>query len=214
LQEPLRAISSYLQLIERKSYFETFDEKGKDYFRRVIRGAKRMQDMINDLLEYSRVISNRDLFSKCDCNEIIYDAVNNLRVLIKESDAKINYEQLPVISGNQSQLLSVFQNLIGNGLKFRKENETPIIDINTEMKGNKWIFSFKDNGIGIKDGYIERVFEIFQRLNARDKYPGTGIGLAMCKKVIENHGGKIWVESEFGKGSTFYFAIPSEKEEV
>lgn len=213
LQEPLRAISSYLQLIERKSYFEFFDEKGKDYFKRVIRGAKRMQDMINDLLEYSRVISNRDLFSMCDCNEITNEAINNLRVLIKESNAEINYEKLPVIRGNQSQLIRVFQNLIGNGLKFRKENETPTIDINSKTENNKWIFSFKDNGIGIKSGYKERIFEIFQRLNARDKYPGTGIGLAMCKKVIENHGGRIWVESEFGEGSTFYFAIPTEKEE-
>lgn len=214
LQEPLRAISSYLQLIERKSYFEGFDEKGKDYFTRVIKGAKRMQDMINDLLEYSRVVSNRDMFTSCDCNEIMNDSINNLRVVLKENGATLNCGPLPVVRGNQSQLLRVFQNIIGNGLKFHKENEAPVIDVKATRENDKWIFSFKDNGIGIKKESKDRIFEIFQRLNARDKYPGTGIGLAVCKKAIANHGGEIWVESEFGKGSTFYFSIPDGKEKI
>lgn len=214
LQEPLRAIASYLQLIQRKSYFESFDEKGKDYFTRVINGAKRMQDMINDLLEYSRVVSNRDMFETCDCNEIVNEAINNLRVLVKENAAKINCEPLPVIMGNPGLLLRVFQNIIGNGLKFHKENESPVITVKAERKDNMWIFSFNDNGIGIKNEFGKRIFEIFQRLNARDKYPGTGIGLAVCKKAIANHGGEIWVESEFGTGSTFWFSIPDEKETI
>lgn len=212
LQEPLRTISSYLQLIERKNYFESFDEKGKDYFGRVIRGAKRMQDMIIDLLEYSRVVSSRDTFKSCDCNKLVIEAVGNLRVLIKETGGKVNYGSLPIINGNESQLLRVFQNIIGNGLKFHKGDEAPVVDLETLRKNNKWVFSFRDNGIGIKDESKERIFEIFQRLNARDKYPGTGIGLAVCKKAIANHGGEIWVKSEFGKGSTFYFSIPDGKE--
>ncbi|MFA6851294.1 MAG: ATP-binding protein [Selenomonadaceae bacterium] len=212
LQEPLRAISSYLQLIERKSYFEAFDEKGKDYFTRVIKGAKRMQDMINDLLEYSRVVSNRDMFAPCDCNEIVNEAINNLRVLIKENEATINCEQLPVVNGNQNQILRVFQNIIGNGLKFHKEDEAPVIDIKAVRENDKWIFSVKDNGIGIKKESKDRIFEIFQRLNVRGKYPGTGIGLAVCKKAIANHGGEIGVESEIGKGSTFCFSISDKKE--
>ena len=212
LQEPLRAISSYLQLIERKSYFETFDEKGKDYFERVIKGAKRMQDMINDLLQYSRVVSNRDKFTTCDCNELVGEAISNLRVLIKETGATVNVGPMPAVNGNQNQLVRVFQNIIGNGLKFRKENEPPVIDVKAARENSRWIFSFRDNGIGIKEESKERIFEIFQRLNARDKYPGTGIGLAVCKKAISNHGGEIWVESEFGKGSTFLFSIPDIKE--
>jgi PAS domain S-box-containing protein len=212
LQEPLRAISSYLQLIERKSYYETFDEKGKDYFKRVINGAKRMQDMINDLLQYSRVVSNRDKFAPCDCNELIVEVINNLRVLIKETEARIHSGPMPIVNGNQNQLLRVFQNIIGNGLKFRKEDQSPVIEIQAVRENNKWLFSFEDNGIGIKEESKERIFEIFQRLNARDKYPGTGIGLAVCKKAIANHGGEIWVESEVGKGSTFYFSIPDKKE--
>lgn len=211
LQEPLRAISSYLQLIERKSYFEAFDEKGKDYFSRVIRGAKRMQDMINDLLEYSRVVSNKDEFSPCDCNEIIGEAVSNLRVLIKESEASVHYGEMPVIRGNQGQLLRVFQNIIGNGLKFRSEETAPVIQIGAERRDNAWVFSVSDNGIGIKPASQTRIFDIFQRLNARDKYPGTGIGLAVCKKVIDRHGGEIWVKSQLGEGSTFFFSIPDNK---
>lgn len=212
LQEPLRAISSYLQLIERKSYFEVFDEKGKDYFERVIKGAKRMQDMINDLLQYSRVVSNRDKFVPCDCNELVGEAVGNLRVLIKETGAKINFGPMPTVNGNQNQLLRIFQNIIGNGLKFRKEDEPPVIDIQAVKENDRWVFSFRDNGIGIQEESKERIFEIFQRLNARDKYPGTGIGLAVCKKAIANHGGEIWVESELGEGSTFCFSIPDKKE--
>ena len=212
LQEPLRAISSYLQLIERRNCFEMFDDKSKDYFTRVIKGAKRMQDMINDLLEYSRVISNRDIFVPCNCNDIANEAISNLRVLIKEKKAKVNCNPLPVIMGNQSQLLRVFQNLIANGLKFHKDDETPVVTIRAEKKEDKWIFSFEDNGIGIKNESKDRIFEIFQRLNVREKYPGTGIGLAVCKKVIINHNGELWVESEFGEGSTFFFSIPTEKE--
>ncbi len=214
LQEPLRAISSYLQLIERKSYFEAFDEKGKDYFTRVIKGAKRMQDMINDLLEYSRVVSNRDMFTPCDCNEIVHESLNNLRIAIKENGATINCGTLPVIRGNQGQMLRVFQNIIGNSLKFHKENEAPVIDVKAARESDKWVFSFKDNGIGIREESKDRIFDIFQRLNARDKYPGTGIGLAVCKKAIANHGGEIWVESEFGNGSIFYFSIPDVKEKI
>jgi len=208
LQEPLRAISSYLQLIERKSYFEAFDEKGKDYFTRVIKGAKRMKDMINDLLEYSRVVSNHDSTGVCDCNELISEAIGNLRVMIKETGAKINYGAMPTVNGNQNQLLRVFQNIILNSLKFRKEDETLVIEIQAVRENNQWVFSFRDNGIGIRKESKERIFEIFQRLNARDKYPGTGIGLAVCKKVISNHGGNIWVESELGQGSTFCFSLP------
>ncbi|QDR79633.1 sensor histidine kinase [Sporomusa termitida] len=208
LQEPLRAISSYLQLIEKRGCYEAFDEKSKDYFTRVIKGAKRMQAMIDDLLQYSRVVSNKAAFVSCDCNEIVEEAIHNLGVLIKETEARINCKPLPVIEGNQNQLLRFFQNMINNGLKFHKENEAPVIDITAEKDGGHWIFSISDNGIGIKKESRDRIFDVFQRLNAKDKYPGTGIGLAVCKKIADNHKGRIWVESELGTGSTFYLAIP------
>lgn len=208
LQEPLRTIGGYLQLIEKKNYFELFDESGKDYFTRVINGAKRMQGMINDLLEYSRVISNKERYSLCNCNEIYIEVINNLRAQINKTDAKITCDPLPTIEGNRGQLIRVFQNIISNGIKFHKENVPPELTIKANKEGNTWIFSFTDNGIGIKNKFQSELFEIFQRLNPRDKFPGNGIGLAMCKKVINNHGGEIWVESEFGKGSTFFFTIP------
>lgn len=213
LQEPLRAIGSYLQLIEKRSCYEAFDEKSKDHFTRVIKAAKRMQAMIDDLLQYSRVVSNKAAFVFCDCNEIVEEAIYNLGVLIKETEARINCEPLPVIEGNTNQLLRLFQNMINNGLKFHKENEAPVIDITAEKEGSQWIFSISDNGIGIKKESRDKIFEVFQRLNAKEKYPGTGIGLAVCKKIADNHKGRIWVESEFGTGSTFYLSIPEERRE-
>ena len=144
LQEPLRAISSYIQLIQRKGYIESLDDKGKDYFSRVINGAKRMQNMIDDLLRYSRIISDKSGFEPCDCNTIIKEAIDNLQVLIKESEAEITYGVLPVVDGNKSQLLRVFQNILNNGLKFHKEGEKPIISVEVEKKNSTWLFSFKE----------------------------------------------------------------------
>ena len=208
LQEPLRMISSYLQLVE-KRYKDELDEDAKDFINFAVDGAKRMQILINDLLRYSRVGTKNIEFQPVNCEEILKNTLNNLEVSIEESGAKITHDYLPIIRGDKTQLSQLFQNLIGNSIKFRGES-SPEIHIKAEDEGDFWRFSFQDNGIGIDPKYYDRIFQIFQRLHNRDKYPGTGIGLAICKKIIERHGGNIFVESEFGKGTTFIFTLKKE----
>ncbi|MDK2952316.1 MAG: hypothetical protein PWQ77_1981 [Kosmotogales bacterium] len=208
LQEPLRMISSYLQLVE-KRYKDELDEDAKDFINFAVDGAKRMQILINDLLRYSRVGTKNIEFQPVNCEEILKNTLNNLEVAIEESGAKITHDYLPIIKGDKTQLGQLFQNLIGNSIKFKGEN-SPEIHIKAEDEGDFWRFFFKDNGIGIDSKYYDRIFQIFQRLHNRDKYPGTGIGLAICKKIIERHGGNISVESESGKGTTFIFTLKKE----
>jgi signal transduction histidine kinase len=208
LQEPLRMISSYLQLVE-KRYKDELDADAKDFIDFAVDGAKRMQILINDLLRYSRVGTKNIEFQPVNCEEILKNTLNNLEVAIEESGAKITHDYLPEIKGDKTQLSQLFQNLIGNSIKFRGES-SPEIHIKVEDENDFWKFSFQDNGIGIDPKYFDRIFQVFQRLHNRDEYPGTGIGLAICKKIIERHGGDIFVESEYGKGTTFIFTLRKE----
>ena len=206
LQEPLRMISSYLQLLQRR-YQGKLDEKADKYIHFAVDGASRMQNLINDLLEFSRVTTKAGETEPIDSEFILNQVLSSLELYIKENKAKVSHDPLPEVIVDSSQLAQVFQNLIANGIKFHSE-EAPKIHISADKKAGEWAFSVRDNGIGIDYQYSEKIFEVFKRLHKKEEYPGTGIGLAICKKIIERHGGRIWVESELGKGSTFYFTLP------
>ena len=207
LQEPLRVISSYLQLLEKKTEGK-LEEGTKDFMSRVINASSRMQNMINDLLDYSRITFKKKPFRLSNINEIVKNSLENLKFTINNSKASVTISELPELYVDESQILRIFQNLISNAIKFCKENQFPEISISSEKKDGMWVFAIRDNGIGIENEFYERIFQIFQRLHTRDKYPGNGIGLASCKKIIERHGGQIWLESNLGKGTVFYFSIP------
>ena len=170
-------------------------------------GVKRMQELIKDLLEYSQIGAKEKKFKPTDCSGVVEKAVGNLQAAIEESNAVVTYDGLPTVMVDTPQMISLFQNLIYNAIKFRGE-EAPRIHISAQRKGDEWVFSIQDNGIGIDPKDSEQIFGMFQRLHGSTEYPGTGIGLAICKKIIGQHGGRIWVESETGKGSTFYFTMP------
>ncbi|HII93850.1 MAG TPA: PAS domain S-box protein [Methanosarcina sp.] len=206
LQEPLRMIASYLQLLQRK-YQGKLDEKADKYIYFAVDGASRMQNLINDLLEFSRVTTKAREFEPTDLQSVLDRVLFDLDVSITENEASISYGSLPVVLADSVQFTQLFQNLISNAIKFRSE-KTPKIEISAKKETDQWLFSVKDNGIGIDPKYSERIFEVFKRLHKREEYPGTGIGLSICKKIIERHGGQIWVESEPDKGSTFYFTLP------
>ena len=206
LQEPLQVIKGFLALFE-KRYKDKLDEKANELVRFTIEGAKRMQELIKDLLEYSRVGTKDKRFKPTDCSLILDKAIFDLKVAIEESRAEVTHDSMPTVMANAIQLSSLFQNLIGNAIKFQGA-ETPRVHISAGRKGDEWLFSVRDNGIGIDPKFTDRIFNVFQRLHSSDKYPGTGIGLAICKKIVERHGGRIWVESKPGKGATFYFTIP------
>ena len=208
LQEPLRTIAGFVKLLE-KHYKGRLDERADEFIAYAIDGAKRMQELIKDLLEYSHIGTMDREFKPTDSASILDKVISNLRVAIKEGGAVVTHDYLPVITADATQMGSVFQNLIGNAIKFHSA-EAPRVHISAERIEEEWVFSVRDNGIGIDKQYAERIFVVFQRLHGtRNVYPGTGIGLAICKKIVERHGGRIWVESEPGKGSTFYFTVPS-----
>ena len=211
LQEPLRMVSSYMALMKRR-YEGTLDSDADDFIGFAVDGANRMQTLINDLLTYSRVGTRGKPLTPIDCTSVLEQVLMNLEVAIDESGAVVTHDPLPTVMADDSQLAQVFQNLIGNAIKFRGE-EPPHIHIAAEQKSDEWVFSVADNGIGIDPESFDRIFEIFQRLHGRDEYSGTGIGLAVCKKIVERHGGRMWVESEPGKGATFYFTIPAVRTE-
>ena len=226
LQEPLRMIASYLQLLERR-YKETLDSDGREFLGFAVDGAKRLQSLIHDLLLYSRVGRKGDSFTWTESEEILARALSNLKFALDESNARITHGPLPRVMGDGVELTQLFQNLIGNAIKFRGQ-ATPEIHIAAELRKvppstarpnpdsgqqntntrEEWVFAVTDNGIGIEPQYFERIFVIFQRLHTREEFPGTGIGLALCKRITERHGGRIWVESQEGEGSTFRFSIP------
>jgi len=206
LQEPLRMVSSYLQLLARR-YRGKLDDDADDFIAYAVDGAERMRSLINDLLAYSRVSTHGRDFELVDCEVVFENAFANLQVAIEESGAVVTHDPLPTVMADDVQLVQLFQNLIGNAIKFRGK-EAIRIHISAERGENEWIFSVRDNGIGIDAEYAERIFEIFQRLHSGQEYPGTGIGLAICRKIVERHGGSIWVHSESGNGSTFQFTIP------
>jgi PAS domain S-box-containing protein len=206
LQEPLRMVSSYTQLLARR-YQDQLDQDAHDFITYAVEGAERMQRLINDLLAYSRVGTRGQPFLEIDSERVLEQALANLRTAIEETDAVITHDALPTVVADESQLVQVFQNLVGNAIKFRAETPSAI-HVDAEQHDGEWLFSVSDNGIGIEPQYHDRIFVIFQTLHAGDEYPGTGIGLALCKHIVERHGGRIWVESELGKGATFYFTIP------
>jgi light-regulated signal transduction histidine kinase (bacteriophytochrome) len=209
LQEPLRMIGSFTQLLA-KRYKGKLDKDADEFISYAVEGANRMHQLINDLLTYSRLTSKVNDFIPVDCNIVVEKVISNLKTLINECDARIKFDKLPVIIGDESQITQLFQNLINNAIKFHKEGK-PEIFISGISNENEWQFSVADNGIGIDPAYHERVFIIFQRLNSRSNYMGTGMGLAICKKIVELHGGRIWVESQLNQGSTFYFTISKKK---
>lgn len=211
LQEPLRMVASYVQLLARR-YKDKLDGDANDFINFAVDGAKRMQTLINDLLAYSRVGTRGKVLTTVDCELVLQDALNNLQIAISESGAVITHDTLPLVQGDSVQLSQLFQNLLSNAIKFRHQGESPQIHISTERRASEWMISVHDNGIGIDLRHAERIFQIFQRLHTRDEYPGTGIGLAVCKKIVERHGGRIWVESKPGQGSTFLFTFPLAKE--
>ena len=207
LQEPLRMVSSYLQLLERR-YADELDSDAVEFIDYAVDGAERMRGMINDLLEYSRVSSSEWEFEPVDCNDAVEQARENVRVRIEESGAEINVEPLPIVSGNEDHLVQLFQNLLSNAIKYQGD-ESPRIDVTVESADDEWIFTVADNGIGMEPGRTDGIFEIFNRLHTDAEYSGTGIGLAICREIVENHGGEIWVDSEPGVGSQFSFSIPA-----
>jgi PAS domain S-box-containing protein len=210
LQEPLRMISSFTQLLEQR-YKGKLDESADEFTKFAVEGANRMQRMINDLLSYSRLSTRGQPFEPVNSGEILAQVHANLLPLIEENQALLTHESLPEITADASQMLQLFQNLIGNAIKFRGK-EPPRVHVFSESREEEWMFGVRDNGIGIAKEYFDRIFVIFQRLHSKEEYPGTGIGLAICKKIVERHGGQIWVESEPGKGSTFFFTIPKRRE--
>ena len=210
LQEPLRMVASYTQLLARR-HKGRLDDEADEFIGYAVDGANRMQNLINDLLQYSRVGTRGKPLMPTDAGVGFEAACANLKVAIEESDAEVTSDPLPVVMADENQLVQLFQNLIGNAIKFRGQ-KPPRIHVGAERRDGKWLFSVSDNGIGIEPQYLERIFLIFKRLHSRTEYPGTGVGLAVCKKIVERHGGKIWVESEPGKGSTFFFTLPDKED--
>jgi PAS domain S-box-containing protein len=211
LQEPLRMVSSYLQLIERR-YADEFDEDGEEFLEYAVDGAERMRAMIEGLLAYSRIKTRGDPLEPVDLNVFFEDVVSDLGMLIAERNAEITVEELPYVEGDESQLRQLFQNLLDNAIEYSGE-EPPRVHVSAERAGPEWVVSVSDEGIGIEPDDTDDIFEMFQRLHSRDEHAGTGIGLALCERIVERHGGKIWVDSEPGEGSTFSFTLPATDEE-
>ena len=200
-------VANFTQLLADR-YGDRVGADGAEFIAYAVDGATRMQRLIQDLLTYSRVGTRGKAFEAIDCNEILGAAVANLQVAIQQSGAIVTHEELPSIMADGSQLVQLFQNLLGNAIKFQTE-ASPRVHISARRELAQWLFSVCDNGIGIDPQFSNRIFVIFQRLHSREEFPGTGIGLALCKKIVERHGGKIWVESSPGAGSTFFFTIPA-----
>jgi light-regulated signal transduction histidine kinase (bacteriophytochrome) len=210
LFEPLRMVISFLQLLKEHSS-EKLDKEAHEFIGFAMDGARRMQALITDLLAYSRVDTRTQTFEPTDCETVLEGALGNLKIAIEEGGAIITHQPLPTVLGDIVQLIQLFQNLIGNAIKFHSA-VPPHIDIGVTQKDGEWEFSFRDNGIGIDPRHFNRIFEIFQRLHTRQEYAGTGIGLAICKRIVERHGGRMWVQSIVGEGSTFLFTLPVMKE--
>lgn len=206
LQEPLRMVAAYTQLLADR-YRGKLDEAADRYIDYAVEGATRMQALLEDLLAFSRVGRNGVNQGRVNVNAVVEEAIKNLTITLKERGVIVTRNPLPTISADRSQLVQLFQNLIGNAVKFRGK-EPPRVTISSEKEGEEWVFTVADNGIGIAPEHTDFIFKIFQRLHARNEYPGNGIGLAICKKIVEHHGGRIWVESELGRGSNFRFTFP------
>jgi signal transduction histidine kinase len=205
LQEPLRMVATYSQLLAER-YHGKLDEQADKYIHYAVDGATRMQTLIQDLLAFSRAGRQGTSLASTDCNWVVEQALMNLAAAIQEISAVVKYDRLPVVKANRSQLTQVFQNLIGNAIKFRG-TRTPVIQIGAKSQGDEWVFSVADNGIGITSQNYELIFEVFKRLHTRTEYPGNGIGLSICRKIIEQHGGRIWVADQDTSGTTFRFTL-------
>jgi PAS domain S-box-containing protein len=206
LQEPLRMVASYTQLLANR-YQDKLDDDARDFIAYAVDGATRMQTLIADLLNYSRVGTRGKPFQPANCEAILERVLASLKLAMSENGATVSHDLLPAVMGDDMQLSQLFQNLLANAIKFHGEGP-PVIHVSAERNGNAWTFSIRDNGIGIAPEHAERIFLIFQRLHSRNEYSGTGIGLAVCKKIVERHGGRIWVSSQPGSGATFFFTIP------
>lgn len=210
LQEPLRMISSYTQLLAQR-YKTQLDEDARDFLKFAMDGANRMQKLINDLLTYSRLGTRGKPLKPIDCHTVLGQTLANLRKVIQDNHALVTNDDLPTVMADEAQLVQLFQNFISNAIRFHSKKQ-PRIHISAEEKDEEWIFSIQDNGIGIESEFKDRIFVIFQKLHSKEKYPGTGMGLAICRKIAERHGGRIWFDSVPDKGSIFYFAIPKKEE--
>jgi light-regulated signal transduction histidine kinase (bacteriophytochrome) len=206
LQEPLRAVGGYVRLIQRR-FPKDMDPKAVQFINGAAEGADRMERLITDLLAFSRVGTHGGAFSTASLDAVLSEALRNLHSSIESAQAKVTSDALPTLAVDATQMMQIFQNLIGNAIKFHSKRP-PEIHVSAKKEPGRWVFSVRDNGIGIEPQYYDRIFQIFQRLHTRRHYPGTGIGLAICKKMIERHDGAIWVESTPGQGSTFYFSLP------
>jgi signal transduction histidine kinase len=207
LQEPLRMVTNYTNLLARR-YQGKLDKQADEFIAYAADGAKRMHGLIQDLLSYSRVGTKGHEFAPVDCEAVLCRTLVGLQVAVEESGVRVSHEPLPTVMGDETQLGQLFQNLIANAIKYR-DREAPEVCIGSKPAENGWLFWVRDNGIGIDPRYAQRIFVIFQRLHTREEYAGSGIGLAICKKIVERHGGRIWVESELGKGATFLFTLPA-----
>ncbi len=206
LREPLIGIAAYVKILQRR-HGDSLDAQAHQFISRILETITRMDCLIQSLLSYSRLGSDVGNLEPTDCNAVLAGALSNLIAAIEASGATVTPEPLPTVMANPSLLIQVFQNLVGNAIKFAGD-EPPEIHVGVSLEGSEWRFSVKDNGIGIKPPYFDRIFRIFQRIDSSADRPGAGIGLANCKKIVEHHGGRIWVESKSGKGSTFFFTIP------
>jgi signal transduction histidine kinase len=210
LQEPLRAVVGFLQLLQ-QNYQGRFEARADEFIRHAVEGGMRMQMLIDGLLTYARVGPQDAAFTPTDCTVVLTQVLANLKVALEESGAVVTHAPLPTVLADPTQLLQLFQNLLSNALKFRAAAPSTV-HISAERQEDTWRFAVRDNGIGIEPQYVGRIFAIFQRLHTRSRYPGTGIGLALCKKIVERHGGRIWVESVLGQGATFFFTLPHVRE--
>ncbi len=209
LQAPLGTIAGYAQLLERRCHNQ-LDAQGNKFIGNIVNSCVRMQALIDDLLEYSRVGRSQKPFDLIDCNQVFEDACANLQLAIRKNQASVTRGDLPLVIGDSFQLLQLFQNLIDNAIKYRS-SLAPVVVFGASRQGDNWVFSVQDNGIGIPEQYHPRIFQIFQRLHTQKEYSGTGIGLAICQRIVDRHGGRLWVESELDRGSTFYFSVPVPK---
>jgi light-regulated signal transduction histidine kinase (bacteriophytochrome) len=188
-------------------YKDNLDDKADEYIGFIVDGAHHMKQLIDDLLAYSRITTHAKEFEPVNLEKVLDTVLTNLSVSIEDNQVKIQHNTLPTLLADPTQIGQIFQNLIANAIKFHGEKD-PNIEINAHRDGDEWIFAFKDNGIGIDPEHQEQIFDVFRRLHTREDYPGTGIGLSICQKIIKRHGGRLWVESEIDKGSIFYFTIP------
>ncbi|SEW31687.1 PAS domain-containing sensor histidine kinase [Natrinema salifodinae] len=207
LQEPLRMVTSYLQLLERR-YADDLDGDAREFIGFAVDGAERMREMIDGLLEYSRVETRGDPFEPVDVDDVLANVLENLQVQISESHAEITADSLPTVSGDESQLQQLFQNLLSNAIEYSGD-EPPRVHLSADRRGREWVISVRDEGIGIDPDEQDRIFEVFQRLHSHEEHSGTGIGLALCRRIVERHGGRIWVDSEPGEGTTFSITLPA-----